>query len=113
MMISAFIKKLKETPTTIDFKEMMDMVDAHYNYTPVGFTNGNIINEPEQNAGSCKLFSFAKLQNLTKEETLYCFGKYYKDVLENPEGADHQNIRNFMKTGWQGLSFSGTALIKK
>jgi HopJ type III effector protein len=32
------------------------------------------------------------------------------DVLENPEATNHQNIRNFMKTGWAGISFEGTAL---
>jgi hypothetical protein len=42
---------------------------------------------------------------------LACFGSYYrKDVLENPNGTDHQNIRNFMNRGWEGISFEKEAL---
>jgi len=34
---------------------------------------------------------FAQLQQLSQAETLACFGKYYReDVLQNPEGDDHQ-----------------------
>jgi hypothetical protein len=46
------------------------------------------------------------LQELTPEGTL-AFGAYYfEDVLGNPNGTDHQNIRNFMKTGWDGIAFT-------
>jgi len=31
-------------------------------------------------------------------------------VLGNPQGTDHQNIRNFMKIGWIGIAFEGDAL---
>jgi hypothetical protein len=35
----------------------------------------------------------------TSEATLSCFGAYYQeDVLGDPDGTSHQNIRNFMKT---------------
>ena len=27
---------------------------------------------------------------------------YYRDVLATPDGDDHPNIRNFMKSGWEG-----------
>lgn len=113
MKIAAFITKLRNTPTAITFQDTMDVIDTQYNFEPVSFSNGEIMNEAGQNSGSCKLFSFAKLQNLSKEETLYCFGTYYKSVLDTPEDTDHQNIRNFMKTAWEGISFSGTALTKK
>lgn len=56
-------------------------------------------------------FSFAKLNQLSKDETLALFGDFYRtDVLQNPEGTDHQNIRNFMVSGWDGISFEGEAL---
>jgi hypothetical protein len=35
------------------------------------------------------------------------------DVLKNPNGTDHQNIRNFIEFGWDGISFDGEALKKK
>jgi hypothetical protein len=34
-------------------------------------------------------------------------------VLKHPEATDHQNIRNFMKTGWEGIRFEGEALKAK
>jgi len=113
MNISEFIKKLKNTPGEISFQNTMDIIDAHYSFEPVSFVNGSITNHAGQNSGSCKLFSFAKLQNLKKEETLSCFGEYYKSVIQNQNGTDHQNIRNFMKTGWDGISFADQALTKR
>ncbi|WP_369821068.1 HopJ type III effector protein [Oleiphilus sp. HI0067] len=31
-------------------------------------------------------------------------------MLENPEGTDHQNIRNFIEFGWEGVAFEGESL---
>jgi hypothetical protein len=60
------------------------------------------------------LFSLAQLQNLSEAQTLACFGRYYRDeVMNDPDGDSHQNIRNFIKTGWSGISFSGVALSSK
>ena len=87
-----------------------DAFEDNYNYTPTTFTNGEIKNKAGENNGSCKLFAFAKLQKLTKEETLYCFGEHYKSVLEDVNGNAHLNIRNFMKTGFNGLYFENEAL---
>ena len=44
------------------------------------------------------------LAGLSKEETLALFGGYYRDVVATPEGDDHPNIRNFMKSGWDGVT---------
>lgn len=108
------LEKLKNSPETIQFKEVIDYIDDHYDFTPTKFKNGNTINEANQNNGSCKVFSFAILNNLSKEDTLQLFAEFYReDVLKNPEGTDHQNIRNFMKSGWDGISFEGEALKKK
>ncbi|VAW65482.1 hypothetical protein MNBD_GAMMA10-1709, partial [hydrothermal vent metagenome] len=38
---------------------------------------------------------------------------YRKDVLQNPQSNDHQNIRNFMHSGWSGISFNARVLTKK
>lgn len=114
MTIQEFIEKLTTAPTSIDFKETIAVIDAHYDFTPTGFQNGELKNEAGQNSGSCKLFSFAQLSGLNQQQTLDCFGDYYRiDVLQHPTATDHQNIRNFMKYGWQGISFNGTALSRK
>ena len=114
MQIEDFISKLNSSPDTIEFNETMAVIEVNYNYKPTAFTNGAILNQAGENEGSCKLFAFAQLQNLSKMQTLSCFGSYYRDdVLKNPEGNSHQNIRNFMQTGWHGIEFDGNALIKK
>lgn len=113
MIIQEFITKLKVNPTAITFAEIMQVIDDNYNFTPTTFTNGNIKNNAGENSGSCKLFAFAKHQKLRKEETLFCFGEHYKNVLEDEHGTSHQNIRNFIKTGFEGLSFENKALTLK
>ncbi len=112
--INIFIEKLKKTPETISFPETIAVIEENYNFTPTAFQNGTQANGVGENSGSCKLFSFAKLQNLSKEETLACFGSYYnEDVLKNPDASDHQNIRNFIKTGWEGIQFENNSLTPK
>ncbi|OOG73056.1 HopJ type III effector protein [Algoriphagus sp. A40] len=109
-----FPEKIQLAPETFAFSEVIAYIDAHYDFTPTRFTNGNTVNEAGQNNGSCKVFSFAKLQGLTKEQTLALFGDYYRiDVLGNPAGTDHQNIRNFIQFGWDGIRFEGEALKEK
>ena len=108
------LEQLEKAPETINFKEVIAYIDENYDFTPTKFTNGNTINEANQNNGSCKVFSFAQLKNLSKEQTLSLFGEFYReDVLNNPDGTDHQNIRNFIEFGWEGISFDGEALKKK
>lgn len=108
------LAQLKSNRETIQFNDVISFIDNHYDFTPTLFKNGNIINEADQNNGSCRVFSFAKLNDLSEEETLFLFGDFYRnDVLRNPEGTDHQNIRNFIKFGWDGISFEGEALRKK
>ena len=114
MMISSFIEKLRVSPEVVDFNELIALIDAHYDFSPSAFKNGDLHNKKNENNGSCKLFYFAKRQNLTKDETLACFGAYYRDdVLKNPDSDNHQNIRNFMTHGWQGIVFDNDALSVK
>ncbi|WP_375241233.1 HopJ type III effector protein [Polaribacter sp.] len=113
MIIQEFKTKLKSNPSAILFADTMQVIEDNYNFIPTAFKNGTIENKVGENAGSCKLFAFAKLQKLTKEETLFCFGEHYKNVLEDANGTSHQNIRNFMKTGFDGLTFESEALTLK
>lgn len=114
MSPASFLEKLKQSPEAIAFTDTIATIEENYTFTPTTFQNGLQINTAGENSGSCKLFAFAQLQNLTEAETLACFGAYYyEDVLKNPEKTDHQNIRNFMKTGWSGIQFEGTALVSK
>ncbi len=112
--MKTFIVKLSQDPNSIDFEDTMAVIEANYSFSETRFTNGEQVNEAGSNSGSCKIFAFAKLNNLSEADTLSCFGRYYRqDVLEHPNNDDHQNIRNFMKLGWAGIKFDGEALSSK
>lgn len=118
MTVETLLAQLQNTPESVEFKNVMDTISAHYNYKPSRFSNGvgenAVINEAGANEGSCKIFAFAQLNQLTAEQTLACFGSYYRDdVLKNPEGSDHGNIRSFMRHGWNGITFDSPALTAK
>jgi hypothetical protein len=109
--LATFLVQVKQQETAVEFEQVMQVIADNYQYQPAVFTNGELINELGTNEGSCKIFYFAQLNELTPEQTLACFGRYYReDVLGHPNGNDHGNIRNFMKTGWQGIEFKAAAL---
>lgn len=104
-------------PETVTFNDVMALLQTYYIYRPVHFSNGlgrsAVQNPPGKNEGACKIFAWAKRMNLSEHQTLHCFGDYYRqDVLLNPEGSDHANIRSFMKTGWAGIHFTDDPLTK-
>ncbi len=114
MQLDAFLTKLNATPEQIIFADTIATIDANYEFTPTRFCNGELENAAGQNSGSCKLLSFAKLHNLSLAQTLHCFGDYYRtDVLQHPDATDHQNIRNLIRFGLDGVRFDGTALVLK
>lgn len=110
-MLESFIERLQAAPDTIEFPDTIAAIDASYEFTPTAFRNGDVYNEAGQNSGSCKIFAFAQLHGLSVPQTLACFGGFYRDdVLRHPEADNHQNIRNFMRSGWDGIQFDGVAL---
>tara|TARA_B110000881_G_C18487871_1_gene470114 strand:- start:54 stop:413 length:360 start_codon:yes stop_codon:yes gene_type:complete len=112
--VKQLLSAIANEPSAVAFSQVMAVINSEYNYSASAFSNGDTHNEAGTNEGSCKLFSFAQLNKLSETETLACFGDYYrKDVLEHPKGDDHANIRNFMVSGWQGISFEQSALALK
>ena len=110
MSLSKFINKIKPNEF-VSFDDTMAVINEFYSYTPTTFTNGlgenSITNIAGTNEGSCKIFAFAQLNQLDKAQTLNLFGDFYrKDILNDPSGSGHQNIRNFMQYGWAGIQFS-------
>ncbi len=117
MSLNTFLEKVKSNQD-ISFDSTISIITEHYHYEPTEFSNGlnedRLINAAGTNEGSCKIFSFSQLNQLTKQHTLNLFGDYYKkEVLEDPNGNGHQNIRNFIKYGWDGISFNKQALTAK
>ncbi len=116
MTLEELLVAIQQAPESIEFDIVMDVIQENYHYQETEFRNGlgetAVLNQAGTNEGSCKIFSFAQINKLSVEQTLACFGSFYReDVLLNPNGNDHQNIRNFIKNGWAGISFKNTALI--
>ena len=113
--LDSFLKTIKSDAKSIEFEQTMAAIEDGFDYTPTAFKCGEVDSSAEQNQGSAKIFSFAKLQKLNKDTTLELFGRFYReDVLKNADGDDHGNIRNFIKSGWDGVSFpDGLALKAK
>jgi hypothetical protein len=114
--LNTFLNKIKNNES-ISFNETIAVITENYRYTPTEFSNGfgehRLVNPAGVNEGSCKLFAFARLHRLNPLQTLNLFGDYYRtDVLSDPEGTGHPNIRNFMKFGWEGIRFSGEPLAE-
>lgn len=109
--VADFISQLTSNAEQVSFEQVMQVISENYNYLPATFNNGDLVNEAGTNEGSCKIFYFAKLNKLTEQQTLACFGRFYReDVINNPEGNDHGNIRNFMLHGWSKVEFNSVAL---
>lgn len=108
------LEQLNTNPSGIEFNDVMSVIEQNYIFEPVEFNVGEQTNKTGENLGSCKALAFAKLHDLSADLTPYLFGQYYReDVLEHPNGNDHQNIRNFLKYGWQGVSFDSEPLTLK
>ena len=112
-----FLQKIKGNKE-VSFNETIAVITKNFVYIPTEFNNGldenKLINATGTNEGSCKIFAFAQINQLTPQQTLNLFGDFYRiDVLEDPDGTGHQNIRNFMQYGWEGISFAGQALTAK
>ena len=109
--LTVLLKKLKDN--SLSFKEVIAFIETHYKHQPTAFKNGELYNQATQNQGSATVFTFAQLNKLDKTDTLYLFAEHYQAVLKNPDGTDHQNIRQFMLHGWPGIVFEGPALLSK
>ncbi len=115
--LEQFLEAIKDG-RDVEFEQTMAVIEDNFDYSPTSFRNGvgddHLINDAGQNAGSCKIFAFARLQQLDPGQTLALFGRYYReDVLAHPEAQDHQNIRTFIRHGWAGIRFEGEALTPK
>ena len=114
MSLDAFLEKIN-TNAAVSFDETIAVITENYHYRPTEFSNGLgehvLVNKAGTNEGSCKIFAFAQIHSLDQQQTLNLFGDYYRrDVLNDPQGVGHQNIRLFIKYGWTGICFNGEAL---
>lgn len=116
MSLTDLLERLRRADA--DFEDVISYINTHYDYAPARFTNGlgpePVINESGKNEGSCRIFAFARLAALSEADTVQLFGRFYRnDVLKNPDGCDHANIRRFLTDGWAGIRFDGEALTPR
>lgn len=117
MTVKELLDRIKNNET-LSFNDTMAVIAENYHYQATEFTNGlgddKLVNAAGTNEGSCKIFAFAQIHQLDQAQTLQLFGDYYHlDVLQDPEGTGHQNIRLFMKYGWEGIQFTNASLTEK
>ncbi|MCH7335507.1 HopJ type III effector protein [Acinetobacter sp. NIPH 2699] len=110
-MAQTLLAQLKEG--SAKFADVLAFIEARYQHSPTAFQNGAQFNAATENQGSAKVFSFAKIEGLSAEDTLNLFAEHYASVLATPEATDHQNIRQFMQNGWDGVKFEGEALTAR
>ena len=110
-MAQSLLAQLKDG--SAKFADVLAFIEARYQHTPTAFQNGAQFNAATENQGSAKVLTFAKLEGLNQQDTLSLFAEHYASVLATPEATDHQNIRQFMRNGWDGVKFEGEALTAK
>ena len=110
-MAQSLLAQLKDG--SAKFADVLAFIEARYQHTPTAFQNGTQLNAATENQGSAKVFSFAQLKGLDQAQTLSLFAEHYASVRANPTSSDHQNIRQFMQHGWDGIQFEGQALSAK
>ncbi|MCG7201082.1 HopJ type III effector protein [Marinobacter pelagius] len=93
-----------------NFEDTLALIDRYFDYQPTAFHNGPLSNAAGENAGSCRVFALGRHCNLNESETLRLFAQHYDQVLADPAGDSHGNIRQFISTGWSGIRFDGEPL---
>ena len=80
-------------------------INAIYSVPPQAFVVGDQENKPGENKGSLAILGFARANGLWNlSEILPMFGEAYYEVLTNPNGSSHANIRALMNYGMGGVT---------
>jgi len=53
--IADLLAQIKRQEKSIEFAQVMAVIEENYHYQPTLFTNGELINEAGNNEGSCKI----------------------------------------------------------
>lgn len=90
------------------FQDVISTIRAHYECCPVAFSTGTgtalrTDNAAGTNMASSQLLAYARRLGLDAATALALYGEHYRDVLADPAGKSHANIRAFMANGWAGV----------
>ncbi|MGJ8524635.1 hypothetical protein LMG33818_000343 [Halomonadaceae bacterium LMG 33818] len=95
------------------FSDTLAFIEAYFEFTPTAFTNHMLMNQADENQGSCRIIALAKYADFSDEEALLAFGEHYRHVRSDPHGNDHANIRTLMEYGLDSVSFEHFPLVVK
>jgi len=87
------------------FSDTLAFIEAYFEFAPTTFTNHTLVNQANENQGSCRTIALAKYAGFSDEEALLAFGEHYRHVRSDPDGNDHANIRTLMEYGLDSVSF--------
>lgn len=97
---------------TAKFSDVLAYIEARYQHTPTAFQNGAQYNAATENQGSAK-FSLCQVTRFRPSTNFKFICRTLRICISYPRGTDHQNIRQFMQNGWDGVKFEGQALTEK
>ncbi|KAJ1637914.1 HopJ type III effector protein-domain-containing protein [Pavlovales sp. CCMP2436] len=104
--IAALLVKVRTQPGSVMFAETLEAIDQAFEFFGTKFVNGAVSSTSSENEGSSKVLSLSQLVGMTTDETLVCFGEHYRDVVADPSGSSHANVRALMTTGLEAVLFS-------
>lgn len=98
----------------VQMDDVIAVCDREFEYTDSSFSVGAVENKVGTNVKSSKILSFAYLTKMDTETALKCYGEVYREVLVDPDGDSHGNIRALMKGGTECVKFPfGLSLTPK
>lgn len=77
----------------------IDSIKSMWDFIPQGFIVGNQTNEPGLNEASLLILAYADMYDLPLEKILIMFGEAYDEVVADPDGDNHLNVRSLMANG--------------
>lgn len=114
MKVDHLLELIRTSPELLEHDVVLCTIDEYYLYQPTYFMNGAVVNNPGENEETCKILAFAKMHDLDKEQTLACFGRFFREeVRDHLHDVGHPNIRAFLVCGWRGVEFYGNALTPR
>ena len=95
------------------FSATIAFIEQWFDFSPTAFRISDIVNPADKNQGSCRILALSQLLGLDPEQTLRCFGEYYREVLATPDADNHHNLRRAIRDGIDDIEFDQFPLKEK
>ena len=94
------INTIREAWETIDFSNMIQLIDYLFETKPIEFTNGSEANKARTNLWSLKILTLGLMLGLNTNQILSLFGEHLTEVENTPKWDSHKNIRALRTWGY-------------